>query len=241
MTTEFITEFMDALVQKHGYDKEVMQSTWQSVTAVPRKRILPPSLRPSKAAAVVAEKPKKEKVLCSYIFEEGKKKDQICGVWVRNPNEISCAKHTTSRLEEEKFTKLFNNLVDAIDEIKDDNLVYANGVHAVDEIKKNGVHVPSYHTNLTELAIAYKEDTGPFVQYKSKSDDVLIYKFKPKMVAFLKTVTNEEFTKFIAERAERADHLFVYQVNITEKEHVDGGCVYKLDLANTYYRQRRQR
>jgi len=37
MTTEFITEFMNVLVQKYGYDEKVLQSTWQSVTAEKEK------------------------------------------------------------------------------------------------------------------------------------------------------------------------------------------------------------
>jgi hypothetical protein len=154
MTTEFITEFMNVLVQKHGYDKEVMQSTWQSVTAVPRKRILPPSLRPSP----VAEKPKKEKMLCSYIFENGKKKGQTCGTWVRNPDEISCAKHTEKKLYDAKKTQIFTHLVKAFE-----NLSTSHGG--------------------TFAELVYDADTGyPIIKYKFPTKVANFLKTVPKEV-----------------------------------------------------------
>jgi len=117
MTTEFITEFMDLLVQKHGYDKEVMQSTWQSVTAVPRKRILPPSLRPSKAVAVVAEKPKKESRLgakrCGFIFEAGNQcsENSVIVVYGYDREDAigSCETHV-AKISSDVVAKLFPNV-----------------------------------------------------------------------------------------------------------------------------------
>jgi len=159
MTTEFITEFMDVLVQKHGYDKEVMQSTWQSVTAT-----------------TPTSKPKKEKVLCSYMFEEGKKIGELCGIWIRNPTYCNyCAKHNPRLLEAQKLSKMY------------DKLVY--GVSAIRRTRRNKKDVEN-------LTLSYEAGIGPIIY---RSDDTTRYEFKPDVAEFLSTISRDEFDKFIGD------------------------------------------
>jgi hypothetical protein len=164
MTTEFITEFMDLLVQKHGYDKEVLQGTWQSVTKTPKK-----------VKEASASKPKKEKVLCSYMFEEGKKMGELCGVWVRNPTNCNyCTKHTPDKLEAQKLSKLYDQLV-----------------YGVCEIRRKRVFNKLDYESLT---LSYKAGIGPIIY---RSDKKIYDEFKSNVAEFISTILREEFDKFI--------------------------------------------
>jgi len=227
-----LTEFIETLAEKHGYDVETMQDEWWGVQESDDHRC---SARLSKKnhlqcfmkatmngsdmwmcekhfndtevapgfhingwglyAADRADdeepeklnepeepikKSKKEKVLCSYIFENGKKKGQTCGTWVRNPDEISCAKHTEKKLYDAKKTQIFTHLVKAFE-----NLSTSRGG--------------------TFAELTYDADTGyPIIQYK----------FPTKAANFLQTVPKEVFEEFahdqkIAKKEDKIEHSYL--------------------------------
>ena len=153
-----LTEFIETLAEKHGYDVETMQDEWWGVQESDDHRC---SARLSK---------KEEKVLCSYIFEHGKKIGQTCGTWVRNPNEISCTKHTSKRFEDEKIIKLHNKLI--------------YGVSAIRRQRSK--------EDVESLTLVY--EAGPVIY---RSDKTRYDKFKPDVAEFLSTISREEFDKFI--------------------------------------------
>lgn len=95
---------------EHGYDAKIMMETWNNLQIVDTNT----TVLEEKTKEI---KGKKEKLTCSYMIPNGKKKGQICGTWIKDKNEFFCGKHNSSALVKKQKGQLFNTLVKAFETI----------------------------------------------------------------------------------------------------------------------------
>lgn len=151
----FHIEFIDELVEKHGYDRDILMNTWNTIVVHHQEEIEKADVKKSQPDK---EATKKVKKTCPYMYESGKKKNQMCGTWVKHSNEIFCAKHTENKLAKVQKEKLFGHLVKAFE-----NLSTSHGG--------------------TFAELIYDPDTGyPIIKYKFPTKAANFLKTIPKEV-----------------------------------------------------------
>lgn len=94
-TETVMNAFWKKAANKLGYDKNILQSTWEDMNKTLVKEIMDP--------ANLHEMPKKNAyITCTYRYEKGDKSGKCCGKMVKNIGQERCYLHNEEKMEKRK-------------------------------------------------------------------------------------------------------------------------------------------
>lgn len=115
----------------------------------------------------------KVKKTCMHEMTRGKKKGQLCGTWIKNPNEDACSKHNSNALDNYIFKKITKLIIDMYKIIDYEGHIYLNEDEDV---------------NKFDVVFDW-----PNIYLKSKKQEM---HYPSKMTKWLNTIPNETLKKY---------------------------------------------